>query len=474
MLPSHVRRRDATGPPSAGGVIIWLAVESPLGHRADWRALVERREFVFLFIAMFVSLFGSGMNFAGVTWYVLAQTHSPVRVSLVTVVVMLPGLFVPLAGGVLIDRVDRRYLGLTLDLARGAVVLGTAALLRAGLAQLWHIYAMVFLLGMGFAIYWSTMNALAQEVIPRNQYVAANSGVLIAIQGGMMTAGSLVGFIYDRAGLAGVLAIDGLTYLASALCLLLLRRGVVLPHAGRETAGGEVPPPAAAAVPVSGEDAMGLPLAGTEPGRDFLIDFREGVRYLRSQPRVLALGVTYACMMAGVVSSNVLVVTLAEIVLHSGARGFGFLEAGWAFGAVSGGLLAGILADWFTAPMVLVAALCVLAAGHPLFPHAGYLWVAVGMNALFGVCRACGGVLSQTGIMAIVPKRLMGRTQSAFSLLSTVLQVLMSLTLGFLAQQLSLPLAFFVLGLIYGGAALAALRARELAPPEQTPAPAAA
>jgi len=218
------------------------------------------------------------------------------------------------------------------------------------------------------------------------------------------------------------------------------------------------------AVPASREESMGLPLA--EPGvrGAFVRDFQEGLRYLRNQPRVVALGITYACMMAGVVSSNVLVVTLAQDVLHSGARGFGFLEAGWAFGAISGGLLAGILADWFTAPLVMIAALSILAAGHPLFPYAGYLSMAVGMNAVFGTCRAFGGILSQTGIMAVVPKRMMGRTQSAFSLLSTVLQIVMSLTLGFVAQHLSLALAFFVLGLIYGGAVLAAIRARDLAP----------
>jgi len=97
----------------------------------------------------------------------------------------------------------------------------------------------------------------------------------------------------------------------------------------------------------------------------------------------------------------------------------------------------------------------------------------VALNAVFGMCRAFGGVLSQTGIMEIVPRRLMGRTQSTFSMLATVLQVLMSLTLGYLAQNLSLPLAFFVLGLLYGCAVLAAIRARELAPAPH-PGPAAA
>ena len=68
-----------------------------------------------------------------------------------------------------------------------------------------------------------------------------------------------------------------------------------------------------------------------------LADIHEGLNYLRAQPAVLALGVTYACMMAGVISANVLVVALANNLLHVGARGYGFIESGWALGAVLGG-----------------------------------------------------------------------------------------------------------------------------------------
>ena len=37
-------------------------------------------------------------------------------------------------------------------------------------------------------------------------------------------------------------------------------------------------------------------------------------------------------LMASIVSSNIVVVALANDILHSGARGFGFIEAGWAVG----------------------------------------------------------------------------------------------------------------------------------------------
>ena len=145
------------------------------------------------------------MNFAGVTWYVLGATHSTVKVSLIVILVTLPGLVVPPFGGVLIDRVDRRYLGITIDVARAVVVLGTAALAYAGRLALWELYSMVLLLGVGFAIYWSTTNALVQELVPREQLITANATVLIAVQGGMTAAGALVGFTYEHWGLAGIL-----------------------------------------------------------------------------------------------------------------------------------------------------------------------------------------------------------------------------------------------------------------------------
>src|SRR5216684_3992765 len=196
----------------------------------NWKALFRVPGFPFFFFAMFVSLFGTGMNFAGVTWFVLGATHSTVKVSLIVILVTLPGLVVPPFGGVLIDRVDRRYLGITVDAARAAIVLGTAALAFAGHLAIWELYSMVLLLGVGFAIYWSTTNALVQELVPREKLIAANATVLIAVQGGMTAAGALVGFTYEHYGLAGILGIDGTTYLISAICLLLLRQGYYAPR----------------------------------------------------------------------------------------------------------------------------------------------------------------------------------------------------------------------------------------------------
>src|SRR6266851_1773839 len=313
-------------------------------NTVDWKLIWAQRGFRFFFLAMFVSLFGSVMT--------------------------LPGLFIPFFGGVLIDRIDRRYLGVLLDLVRGCFVLATAYIAWHGQLQLWHLYAMTLITGTGSAMYWATVNALVQEVIPSSQFTGANAAVLVGVQSGMLIAGAFVGFLYNTAGIAGILAIDGATYFVSAYCLYQVRRGYVSPRESqkypREYSEATEATAEALETGVNPEVAeAGLSLA-------IYADMKEGFAYLKQQPLVLALGITHAIVMAGVVSANVVLVALANDILHAGPRGLGFLEAGWAIGAIVGGLIASQLPQSLRMPLYVVA--CAgLAVGHMATPFVAFL-----------------------------------------------------------------------------------------------------
>src|SRR5271163_290536 len=416
-------------------------------HRVDWTLIWAQRGFRFFFVAMFVSLFGSGMNFAGVSWYILAATHSTVKVSLQVIVMTLPGLFVPFFGGVLID------------LVRGCFVLATAYIAWSGHLQLWHLYAMTLITGIGSAMYWATVNALVQEVIPTSQFTGANAAVLVGVQSGMLLAGSFVGFLYDRAGIAGILFIDGLTYFVSAYCLYCVRTGYVSPrdHLKYPREYSEATEATAEALE-SGENPE-----VTEAGLSLAVysDLKEGFAYLKQQPLVRSLGITHSIMMAGVVSGNVVLVALVNDILHAGARGLGFLEAGWAIGAITGGFIVSQLRTSLRMPLY-VAVCAILAVGHMATPFVAFLVGAVVLQAIFGLCRAIGGVTAQSGLMSIVPRHFMGRTQSAMAILTTCVQLAMSIALGVVAQGVSLIAGYALLALLYAGATLSASRARQL------------
>ena len=427
--------------------------------RVDWKLLSEQKAFRYFFSAMFVSLFGSGMNFIGVSWYIMSATHSTVAVSWQVIVVTLPGLVVPFIGGVLIDRIDRRYLGVMLDLARGLAVLATSYIAWRGHLQIWHLYLMTLVTGTGSAVYWANINALVQEVVPASQFTGANAAVLVGVQSGMLLAGTFVGFLYDHVGIGGILLIDGLTYFVSSYCLVLLRRGYVSPRDHKtfpreysEATQGTVQALESGENPEVAEAGLSLAIYS---------DMVEGFRYLRQQPVVLALGVTHAILMASIVSSNIVVVALANDILHSGARGFGFIEAGWAVGAITGGFLTSQLPQKIRLPLY-VAAMAGLAIGHMAVPFVAFLFGAALLQGCFGFFRALGGIVAQSALMGIVPRRFMGRTQSAFAIFATILQLAMSFSLGWIAERFSIAIGFFLLAAMYTGATITAMRARRL------------
>jgi DHA3 family macrolide efflux protein-like MFS transporter len=429
-----------------------------IANRVDWKLIWAQRGFRYFFTAMFVSLFGGGMNFVGVSWYIMAATHSTVKVSLQVIVVTLPGLFIPFIGGVLIDRFDRRYLGVALDLARGFTVLATAYIAWHGHLQLWHLYAMTLVNGVASAMYWATVNALVQEVIPPSQFTGANAAVLIGVQSGMLIAGAFVGFTYDTAGIAGILAIDGATYFASAYCLYKVRRGYVSPRQLQKYREYSEATEATAEALSGGENPevaeAGLSLA-------MYNDLREGFHYLKQQPLVRALGVTHSILMAGVVSANVVLVALTSDILHAGARGLGYLEAGWAAGAILGGLIATQLREELRL-ILYVTAFAVLAIGHAITPFIVILLAATLLQSIFGFCRALGGVVAQSALMSIVPRHFMGRTQSAMAIVTTAVQLAMCVALGWLAEKAGIIAGYTLLALLYAGATLTAFRARQL------------
>jgi MFS transporter, DHA3 family, macrolide efflux protein len=310
-------------------------------------------------------------------------------------------------------------------------------------------------------MYWANVNALVQEVVPPSQFTGANAATLVGVQSGMLAAGTLVGFIYDHVGIGGILCIDGLTYFVSAACLYALRSGYVSPRDHKQYPKEYSEQTGSATLALALESGENPEVAEAGLSLSIYADMQEGFAYLREQPVVLALGVTHAILMASIVSSNVVVVALAEGILHSGARGFGFIEAGWAIGAISGGLVTSQLPQRIRLPLY-VAVMAVLAVGHVLTPFVAFLLGAAILQGLFGFCRALGGIVAQSALMGIVPRHFMGRTQSAFAIIATVLQLAMSFALGWIAWRFSIRVGFFLLAMMYAGAMFTASRARRL------------
>ncbi|HEX4813560.1 MAG TPA: MFS transporter [Nonomuraea sp.] len=160
-------------------------------------------------------------------------TGSALDTGLVYVMEYLPYLVLGMAGGVLADRVDRRRLLVLGDLVSGLVTLAMAALVTAGVTQLWVIYLVAFLLACADPLYQPAFRAVLPSLVAVERLPQANARVhmgehAVNMAGPMIGGALVVGFGYQVAIYA-----DAGTFLLSAALIWLIRAAASAPARGR-------------------------------------------------------------------------------------------------------------------------------------------------------------------------------------------------------------------------------------------------
>jgi len=400
------------------------------------RSILQKRALRFVFGANVISMVGSGMNAAAVAWYILQATHSEVALGTLAIVQTIPALLMLPFTGVIIDREDRRRLVMMLDAARAIVILAVSLLAYAHRVKVWELYLMNTLVAAGFWMFWPTITALIQELTPGAEYVHANTFLLAGVQGGWLIAGAIVGFVYNRIGLGGVLLIDFSTYVVSFLCYFAVRKGRHV-----------VPRPA--------ELHADLVAAETALER-FGREMRDGIQFLSGKRSLILLGTSWALFLGAMMTAVVVTAPLSDQVFHAGAVGYGWLNAGWG----SGAFLSVLYAPWFIATLgarrsigisMGLLAICMILA--PLSPM---LAIAVAVYGLMGSARGVSGIAMNTSLMEQVPQHFMGRVQNTFNFAGISLQIALALLVGAVAQA-NLVAGFSIIGMVYAVAFVSAI-----------------
>jgi MFS transporter, DHA3 family, macrolide efflux protein len=394
------------------------------------RSILGQRPMRFVFAANMISMFGSGMNSAAVGWYILKATHNEMALGMLVVLQTIPAMALLPFSGVIIDREDRRRLVMWLDALRGLIIVTVAILAFQHRVQVWQLYLMNTLVSAGFWMFWPTITALIQELTPEGQFVESNTFLLAGVQGGWLIAGAVVGFMYDHVGLGGVLLIDVSTYVVSFLCYLAVRKGrhvVLRPQELRADI-----------------------LAAESQLASFWREMREGLHFIRDQRAVILLGISWALFLGAMMTGGVVTPSLSDRVFHAGARGYGYLSAGWGTGAFVSTLYTARAIKLLSGRRALAFSMALLAVCMAFAPVSGFLWLAIVTYFFMGSGRGVGGVAMNSSLMEMVPKHLMGRVQNGFNLLGTTLQLVLALCVGATAHSVSLVAAFAIIACVYG------------------------
>ncbi|HKP72130.1 MAG TPA: MFS transporter [Pyrinomonadaceae bacterium] len=275
------------------------------------------RAFRQLWLGQVVSQLGDWFDTIAVMTLVLNLTGSGRAVGLIMVARFLPSVVVGPLSGVVADRFNRRTIMIVSDLLRAAVVLGFLFVRRPD--QIWLIYVLTVLQLTFSTFFEPAKSAVIPSIVAERELVAANA-VTSVTWSAMLTLGAVAGgAVTGWFGTDAAFVVDSITYLVSAALVWSVRFPRRPPREKTKLTVGK---------------ALGI------------TDTLEGIRYVRTRPRVLAfLAVKPAWGLGGGILA--LLAVFGEKIFPLGknaATGIGVLYAARGIGTAIGPVFARRLA----------------------------------------------------------------------------------------------------------------------------------
>src|ERR1700728_1540706 len=184
---------------------------------------LKEREFRLFFTGQLVSLLGDAVTPFALAWAVLDLTGSARDLGFVLAAKIAPLVVFLLAGGVFADRLPRRAVMLTADVARMAVQAATAALLLSHTARIRELIVLQALAGTGTAFFNPASTGLTPVTVSAGRLQEANALRGMSMGLTQFAGPALAGILIVTAGAGYALAIDAASFGVGAFYLARLR-----------------------------------------------------------------------------------------------------------------------------------------------------------------------------------------------------------------------------------------------------------
>ena len=389
-------------------------VEELGGVRAALSLLRRNSDFRKLYLASLISLGGDWFLLVALFGLTLDITGSAVSVAVLIASQEIPFFLMSPLGGVLTDRLNRKWLMVFCDVARAFLCLGFLFVNDAG--TIWIAYPLLAVTSSFAAVFDPASSAALPNLVESRELGTANA-LSGSLWGTMLAVGAgLGGLVAAALGRDAAFLIDAASFALSGLLIARVRR----PFSADRT---------------------------EEPETNVIRATVETIRFARRDHRVLALVTVKAGfgIAAGVLA---LIAVFAYEEFEAGDVGIGVLMAGRGVGA----LIGPFLGRWLSGPddrrlfWAIGFALAVFGVGYAslgLMPTLQFAAVSVGFAHLGGGAQ---WTLSSYGLQRIVPDRIRGRVFAFDFALITLTLTVSALVTGWAAERYGARPTVIVLG----------------------------
>ena len=382
--------------------------------------LLKNYTFMLFFMGNIISLIGFGLNLIAVSWMVLEETGSEYALGKIMAAATMPGLILAIFAGVIIDKVNRKWLLVFLDIFRMFVVIGFLYVLSYNQFQITFLYPVALMMGLGNSLFWPTAQAFVQELVDKEEYFNANKLLSASYQVGSIFGAGIGGFIVHIYNPLIALWINAFTYAISAILISL--------------------------APFERENFQTFE-------KKLFNSILKGFSYLKTRMDIFILGVTTILSDVAIWGSmSVLTIAISKEIFQKGSLGYGIMDGLYGIGALTSTIVVGYLvsrlgnAHYLLICYIVASIMCFVTPIMPNIYLAGIVYLVIGLH------NNAARIIVRTIFMENIPNNIMGRVQTIFGVYTRTMVILSSIYAGWLIEYKNLSIAINFTSLHFIGA----------------------
>jgi MFS family permease len=363
------------------------------------------------FVGQLVSLVGTWAQSAALGYLIYQLTKSPAYLGYVSFASGLPTWIFTLYAGAIADRVPRRTLMVITQSAMMVLAFVLAILTFTNVIQWWHILILAFLMGICNAFDAPARQAFVLEMVEREDMTNAIALNSTMFNLAVVLGPALGGLIYAWVGPGWCFTINGISFIAVIIALLLMKLKPFIP---------------------------------VKTNRSALSDVKEGLKYVANHPSVRMLISNLFIITLFGLGIATLIPAWAVEVLGGGATTNGFLMAGRGLGSLIGALMIASMGRirfhgkiWTINSLLLPIAMVIFAFMRWLIPSM-LAMAAMGFTFMMIVN------LSNSMVQIRIADEMRGRVMGVFTLFFFGAMPLGSLISGWAADIIGEPLTVII------------------------------
>ena len=345
----------------------------------------QHRDFRFYSAARFLGVMGAEAQSVGVAWQIYQITHSALALGYTGLALFLPGLLFTLPAGHVADLYDRRNVILVCYALQFCATLALLALTLHGIRNIWAVYGILFLIGIGRCFSGPASQSLVPTLVPKEHFVNAVTWGASIFQIANAVGPMMGGLLFTVSLTGRVRALNGapIVYLFTALCIaaFLVLVSVVHPRGAAEKKGFTIQTMLA------------------------------GLHYVM-RTRLLLGSISldlFAVLLGGAVS---LLPIFAVEILHRGPHALGLLRAMPSLGALTVSLSLSVFPIQRNAGKTMLACVAGFGAATVVFGLSRNVWLSCIALIVTGATDMVSVVVRSSILQLATPPEMRGRVSS--------------------------------------------------------------